>query len=434
MRERHQGPDQAAQADGGIAPVYRFPLVTFALIGILIAVFVGEQYYGGAPTGRLFAPSVATLIALGGLDHGRILQGGEWYRLFSSAFLHADVVHLLLNSIALFVIGAFLERTIARWLLLALFIVGALGGSLLSLSLNSPSVISVGASGAIMGLGAAALVCSSAYPSGRERSRMRAAILQMLVPAVLPIAFSRTGQGVDFAAHLGGALSGAFAGFLLLAASRPAFWVQSFGPPEPPVSTPRRSADTSSASLLARFPWLVLIGTLAVEAVLSSVDVSRFHFLRSLAQAIGTVVPVVKSHLATVTSTGVLGVFLGLTMILLPIKVWGAYLLMRGAGARDMDLTMGSSSKARGLLNALFLLILCIGGTLYVLVAFGDQSYFQADAPSSAVLRYAFLTTGGLATWFSWSVATQGVIAFAWAFAILVLVRSGRRPEALDGS
>jgi rhomboid protease GluP len=98
----------------------------------------------------------------------------------------------------------------------------------MSLAINPSSVVSVGASGAIMGLLAAAFVCSFRHPSGVLRTQVQMATLQVLIPSLLPLAVSRTGQHVDFAGHLGGALSGAIVGLALLktwspAKPRPAF-------------------------------------------------------------------------------------------------------------------------------------------------------------------------------------------------------------------
>jgi rhomboid protease GluP len=79
-----------------------------------------------------------------------------------------------------------------------------------------------------MGLLAAAFVCSFRYPSGALRMQIQMTTLQVLIPSLIPLAMSRTGQHIDFAGHLGGALSGALAGVALLktwhpASPRPAF-------------------------------------------------------------------------------------------------------------------------------------------------------------------------------------------------------------------
>jgi rhomboid protease GluP len=127
--------------------------------------------------------------------------------LLSAPLLHADPFHLAFNGIALFMAGVCTERLLGRAWLLALFFLGALGGSLLSIALSPPAVVSTGASGAIVGLLAVAFVISFRVPEGPERIRMQTQVLQILVPALLPIAV-RSGERIDFAAHLGGALTG----------------------------------------------------------------------------------------------------------------------------------------------------------------------------------------------------------------------------------
>jgi rhomboid protease GluP len=126
------------------------PLLTFAILAILIAVFAAEIVYGiGAPS-DLLQPTIATLVAFGGLSHDLVFKSGEWYRLLSAPFLHANAAHLGMNAFALFVAGRTLERLIGRAWFGAVYAVGALAGSALSLELNSPQVVGVGASGAIM--------------------------------------------------------------------------------------------------------------------------------------------------------------------------------------------------------------------------------------------------------------------------------------------
>jgi len=194
----------------------RFPLLTMALLAVLAVVFACEIAFGIGPWSGLLAPSLQTLVALGGLNRTLVLESGEWQRIFSAALLHADVVHLALNGLCLYLAGAALESFVGRRWFFALFVVGAVSGSLLALALNPPSVVSVGASGAIMGLLAAAFVSSFRYPSGALRTQIQMMTLQVLVPSLIPIAVVRTGAHVDYAGHLGGALSGLALGLALL--------------------------------------------------------------------------------------------------------------------------------------------------------------------------------------------------------------------------
>jgi rhomboid protease GluP len=172
---------------------------------------------GIGPATDLLQPTIATLVAFGGLSKEFVYQSGEWYRLLSAPFLHASATHLAMNSFALFVAGRTMERLIGRAWFGALYAISALAGSLLSLDINPPSLVGVGASGAIMGLFAAMLVISMHFPSGPVRSALRWNAFYVLIPSLLPLANALHSGRVDYAAHFGGAIGGAVVGLVLLA-------------------------------------------------------------------------------------------------------------------------------------------------------------------------------------------------------------------------
>lgn len=200
-------PSPAAVADAGA------PWLTWTMIAALVLAFTAEHLLAVVPWHGALGPDILTLIALGGLSHD-LVADGQWYRLFTAATLHADLFHLLLNGVALMLGGVVLEGLFGRAWLLALFMLGALGGSLLSYALNPPELVSVGASGAIMGLLAAAFVSSFRLPEGPQRVQIQTQMMQVLIPSMLPLAIR--GGGIDYAAHLGGALTGGLVGLLLL--------------------------------------------------------------------------------------------------------------------------------------------------------------------------------------------------------------------------
>src|SRR5262249_1389580 len=218
-----QGPrlaDAELQAPALAIGRERFPVLTIALLAALAAVFGAELYYGIGERSGLLAPSIQTLVALGGLYKPAVLDG-EWHRLFTSTLLHGDILHLVFNGIALYMAGMVLESLVGRRWYFTLFVLGGLGGGLMSLPVNPPTVVSVGASGAIMGLCPAAFVCSFRYPSGAGRTQIQMAMMQVLIPALIPIATTRTGGHIDFGAHLGGALTGLILGFAMLKTWKP---------------------------------------------------------------------------------------------------------------------------------------------------------------------------------------------------------------------
>jgi rhomboid protease GluP len=203
-------------ADVAIAPP-AFPALTVLILLVLFAVFAAEIAYGVGPATDPLQPTIATLVAFGGLSKDFVYGSGEWYRLLSAPFLHANAGHLGMNSFALFIAGRTMERLIGRAWFGALYAISALAGSLLSLDVNPPSLVGVGASGAIMGLFAAMLVVSMHFPSGPVRSALRSNAFFVLIPSLLPLANALHGGRVDYAAHFGGTIGGVVVGLLMLA-------------------------------------------------------------------------------------------------------------------------------------------------------------------------------------------------------------------------
>lgn len=191
------------------------PWLTCAILGVMAIVFVIELSVGARPGAGFLTPPIDTLVALGGAS-GALVQGqGEWWRLFTATLLHGDPLHLILNGVGLYLGGVVLESLLGRAWLGALFVLGALGGSIASVLINDPGTVSVGASGAIMGLLAAAMVASYRLPPA-HRMPIQAPLIQMLVPSLIPLTFHRSSGHIDFAAHIGGALTGLLAGLWLL--------------------------------------------------------------------------------------------------------------------------------------------------------------------------------------------------------------------------
>jgi rhomboid protease GluP len=192
--------------------------VTYALLVVLAAVFAAECVFAIGPLKGALQPSITTLGALGGLYWPRVVESGEWYRLLSATFLHADLMHLALNAFVLFYAGRRLEWIIGHSWFAAIYFISAVCGSIVSLALNPANVVGIGASGAIMGVLAASFIASFHFALGATRTRLQMTALQVLIPSLLPIWLtSRNGMLVDFGAHLGGAVGGTLVAGLLLA-------------------------------------------------------------------------------------------------------------------------------------------------------------------------------------------------------------------------
>ncbi|XP_002517616.2 RHOMBOID-like protein 5 [Ricinus communis] len=160
----------------------------------------------------VLGPSVITLERLGALDPMAIVKNGEAWRFFSCIWLHAGVVHLFTNMISLLFIGIRLEEEFGFLRIGVLYVLSGFGGSLMSSLRRKPS-ISVGASGALLGLLGSML--SELLMNWTIYANKCSAISTLLLIIALNLAFGLIPH-VDNSAHIGGFLSGFLLGFILL--------------------------------------------------------------------------------------------------------------------------------------------------------------------------------------------------------------------------
>jgi len=175
---------------------------TLALVVTLIVAFVCEVAIGAAG-------SETRLLALGAL-RTRGWSASDSWRILTFSFLHLNAVHLLLNVVALYWIGRIVEPRVGAAGLLTVFAGGALTSGIAGMLLGQflPTTgIAVGASGAVFGLLAAAVVLVfRSDDAQRERDRrLRPVLLACLVVAVLTSFL----PGISLAGHVGGLIGGA---------------------------------------------------------------------------------------------------------------------------------------------------------------------------------------------------------------------------------
>jgi rhomboid protease GluP len=164
---------------------------TVALIIINALVFV-LTLFGGDPVVYLLAQQ-------GSL----VLEGGMYWQLFTSMFVHFGFDHIILNMFGLYYFGRLNEAHFSRGQFLAIYFGAGFLGNVMSLFLLAPDIISGGASGAIFGL------VGSYVAIARRAQHMGVA----LVYAVLIFIMS-AGLGVNIVAHLFGLISGLALGLL----------------------------------------------------------------------------------------------------------------------------------------------------------------------------------------------------------------------------
>ena len=99
----------------------------------------------------MFGPSPNVLFRLGALKKSAVIENDDWYRLVAPMFLHAGIVHYVLDMIALFYLGGGVERRHGTPETIIVFLLTAIGGNIAStLFMSQP--LSVGAAGGIFGL------------------------------------------------------------------------------------------------------------------------------------------------------------------------------------------------------------------------------------------------------------------------------------------
>jgi membrane associated rhomboid family serine protease len=181
--------------------------VTLALViaNIVIAVLV---------THLSRDPSGARLIRWGALFRPAV-QSGEWWRALSAMFLHGPPEHLALNMYALFMLGRFCEEVFGPARYFVTYVVAGLCGAIGS-TLNTHQMgLSVGASGAIMGLlGALIVVLILRRGTWPERWR-RMLLWNLLILGALQIYIGFQLPMIDNAAHVGGMIGGAAAALVV---------------------------------------------------------------------------------------------------------------------------------------------------------------------------------------------------------------------------
>lgn len=210
------------------------PLVTYVILGLTVFVYLlqmlteaglfrepfiwlGQLIFGSNDMNALLTRGWGSnILLLLGAKFRVLIVEGQYWRLFTPALLHANLVHIGFNMYALFAIGRSLEPHYGRVRFIMLYLLGAFGGNTLSFLLSDG--LSVGASTAIFGLIAAdgVFIYQNRQIFG---GRARAALQNILTLLVINLAIGLSSSNIDNWGHLGGLLAGAafawFAGPLL---------------------------------------------------------------------------------------------------------------------------------------------------------------------------------------------------------------------------
>lgn len=170
-------------------------LVTPIIIALCIIVFIATYIWGGGSEDTL------TLLFFGA-NYRPLIQIGQVWRLVTSMFLHAGIVHLFVNMYSLYIIGKQLESFLGHIKFLLVYLGSGIIGSLLSVVVGTS--ISVGASGAIFGL-----LGSLLYFGYHYRLYLGAVLKTQIIPVIfINLLIGFVVPGINNYAHIGGLIGG----------------------------------------------------------------------------------------------------------------------------------------------------------------------------------------------------------------------------------
>jgi membrane associated rhomboid family serine protease len=190
------------------------PLVTQVLIGINAAVFLLGLSQGSGSGGGLLSGNVDAFqrdwgLIGSGVSRGHLIgvANGEWWRLVTGGFLHANALHILMNMAALWFLGSQLESALGRLRFGVVYGSSLLAGSL-GVMILSPHEITVGASGAIFGLLGALVAAQRAHGINIWQSGLGGVL-------VINLMFTFGISSISIGGHLGGLAGGLVCGEIL---------------------------------------------------------------------------------------------------------------------------------------------------------------------------------------------------------------------------
>ncbi len=181
------------------------PILTYVLIAINIIIFV---------MGEASISLNEQLFRAGWSSPMLVFGDGEYYRLFTSMFLHAGAAHLFFNMYALYILGMQTEQMYGRWRYMVIYFLGGVTGSILSASFGEPTIPSVGASGAVFALLGTQILYfyrNQATLGAYGRGALRQYLILLGINLVIGFSIAR----IDNLGHIGGLIGGAVLGGLL---------------------------------------------------------------------------------------------------------------------------------------------------------------------------------------------------------------------------
>ena len=167
------------------------PIMTKILITINIVIFILQLVLGW------------DVVANFGANYAPFVKSGKFYVLFTSMFIHGNLIHLLFNMYALYIIGPQVESFYGKIKYLAIYFGSGILGALLS-DIFLQNSISVGATGAIFGL-----LSSIVYFGYHYRAYLDTVIRSQIMPLIIfNIFLGIVIPNIDTFCHIGGLIGG----------------------------------------------------------------------------------------------------------------------------------------------------------------------------------------------------------------------------------
>jgi membrane associated rhomboid family serine protease len=238
------GPDRIL----GIIPIPS--TATSALVAANIALYAIAWYMtqsaapaAGASTSLFSGIDGRVLVRLGA-KYGPLMVRGEWWRLVTAMFLHAGLLHIGFNLWCLVDLGPEAESLFSTQKFIVLYLVTGVFGFIVSF-FWSPLGLSIGASGAIVGL--IGILIGASYHHGQLGKAYRGELWKWVIYIVAMMLIP--GLAIDNAAHMGGLAAGLVLGYLI------------------PEGEPETRAGEKLWNLLTIFSIIIMAGSFALMAL-----------------------------------------------------------------------------------------------------------------------------------------------------------------------
>ncbi len=182
------------------------PVITIMIAAVNIIVFFALSFIGMTEDASFMAEHGAMFVPY-------VTEQGEYYRIFTSMFLHFGFQHLMNNMVMLIAIGYTLEHEVGKFRFFIIYLISGLGGTFLSMWQDIHTgqyAVAAGASGAIFGLLGATLLIAARNRVGEISGR------GLLFTVGISLYFGYANGGVDNFAHIGGLLTGMILAVLLM--------------------------------------------------------------------------------------------------------------------------------------------------------------------------------------------------------------------------